>query len=199
MGGAWNKERESIIAVKLSIKLKSFNLWKVHPWSIIHCHDDDDLFVIKHFFCPKQLTEKRFLINREQTDDPRRGQSRQCDQIGQFITLWATFHSPWQQLICPNCPHNLPNFCKGVKIYPFSSEIILGNFYRYLAFFLVSLEGDETTVSDKPSEEHKKKNGVLDVEKRHSFKTLTNTRFHLPISLPCHPHSLPLSLSLSPT
>ena len=29
----------------------------------------------------------------------------------------------------------LGNFCKGVKIYHFSSEIILGNFYRHLAIF----------------------------------------------------------------
>ena len=26
----------------------------------------------------------------------------QCDQIGWFIGLWATFQSFWQQLICPN-------------------------------------------------------------------------------------------------
>ena len=31
--------------------------------------------------------------------------SYQCDQIGLFITLWATFQSPWQQLFCPNCQH----------------------------------------------------------------------------------------------
>ena len=24
----------------------------------------------------------------------------QCDQIGRFITLWASFQSPWQQLFC---------------------------------------------------------------------------------------------------
>ena len=33
----------------------------------------------------------------------------------------------------------LGNFCKGVKIYYFPSEIILGNFYWYLAIFLVTL------------------------------------------------------------
>ena len=26
----------------------------------------------------------------------------QCDQIGQFIGVWVTFQSLWQQLICPN-------------------------------------------------------------------------------------------------
>ena len=30
----------------------------------------------------------------------------QCDQIGRFIGLWATFKSLWQQLICPNFPHS---------------------------------------------------------------------------------------------
>ena len=32
--------------------------------------------------------------------------SDQCDQIGRFIGLWATFKSLWQQLICPNLPHS---------------------------------------------------------------------------------------------
>ena len=40
---------------------------------------------------------------------------RQCDQIGRFIALWATFQSLWQQLFWPNCPR----FCKGVKIFYF--------------------------------------------------------------------------------
>ena len=30
----------------------------------------------------------------------------QCDQSEQFIGLWATFLSIWQQLICPNLPHS---------------------------------------------------------------------------------------------
>ena len=49
---------------------------------------------------------------------------QQCDQIWRFFGLWATFESLWQQLICPNLPSFLSNFCKGVKIYHFSSEII---------------------------------------------------------------------------
>ena len=48
----------------------------------------------------------------------------QCDQIGQFIGLWASFF--WQQFILPKSPTYLGNFCKGVKIYQFSSEIIFG-------------------------------------------------------------------------
>ena len=30
----------------------------------------------------------------------------QCDQIGRFIGLWATFKSLWPQLVCPNLPHS---------------------------------------------------------------------------------------------
>ena len=51
----------------------------------------------------------------------------QCDQIWRFIGLW-------QQLIFPNLPHSKAIF-KGVKIFNFSSEIILGNFSRHLATF----------------------------------------------------------------
>ena len=31
---------------------------------------------------------------------------RQCDQIGRFFALWATFSSLWQQLICPNLSYS---------------------------------------------------------------------------------------------
>ena len=43
-----------------------------------------------------------------------------CDQIGRFIGIWTTFQILWQQF--------LGNFCKGVKVFNFYSEIILGNF-----------------------------------------------------------------------
>ena len=62
----------------------------------------------------------------------------QCDQIGRFIARWATFQSQWQQLFYPNCPHLYEIFWKGVKIFHFSSEIILGHFYRHLATFFWS-------------------------------------------------------------
>ena len=51
---------------------------------------------------------------------------QQCDQIGRFIGLWATFQRLWQQLICPNRPTFLGNFRKDVKIFHFSSEINFG-------------------------------------------------------------------------
>ena len=37
-------------------------------------------------------------------------------------------------------------FCKVVKIYHFSSEIMFGNFYRHLAIFLVTLPGTQKTI-----------------------------------------------------
>ena len=62
--------------------------------------------------------------------------NKQCDQIGRFITLWATFQSPWQQLFCPKCQHIWGNFCKFVKIFHFTSKILIGElFFRHLATF----------------------------------------------------------------
>ena len=49
-----------------------------------------------------------------------------CDKIWQFIIFWATFQSPLQQLFGPNRQYILGNFCKGVKIYHFSREILFG-------------------------------------------------------------------------
>ena len=37
-------------------------------------------------------------------------QQDECDQIGRFITLWATFQSLWQQLFCPNRSYFQANF-----------------------------------------------------------------------------------------
>ena len=48
----------------------------------------------------------------------------QCDQIGRFIGLWATFQSHWHQINLPKSPTFLGKFCKGVKIFNFSGEII---------------------------------------------------------------------------
>ena len=52
--------------------------------------------------------------------------SMQCDQIGRFIGLWATFQSLWQTINLTKSPTFLGNFCKGVKIIRFSGEIIFG-------------------------------------------------------------------------
>ena len=50
---------------------------------------------------------------------------QQCDQIGQFIALWATFLSLWQQLLSPNC-RIFWQFVKWVKNFHFSIEISFG-------------------------------------------------------------------------
>ena len=51
-----------------------------------------------------------------------------------YCTL-GNFQNPWQQLICPNCPH-YRQFFKGVKIFHFSSEIIFGQLlYTFGNFF----------------------------------------------------------------
>ena len=51
----------------------------------------------------------KYLLNDKERRDKRINgdtEGKQCDQIGQFIGLWATLQSIWQQLICPNLPHS---------------------------------------------------------------------------------------------
>ena len=87
---------------------------------------------------------KTFLSRKISADQKRvvRIYGDQCDQIGQFIVRWAAFHSLWQQLICPNCPYNLPNFYKGVKIYHFSIEIIFRQLLWTFGDFSGHTDGD---------------------------------------------------------
>ena len=59
----------------------------------------------------------------------------QCDQIGRFITLWATFQSQWQQLFCPNCQHILGIFVNLSKSFILLAKSFLGDFYGHLATF----------------------------------------------------------------
>ena len=52
----------------------------------------------------------------------------------------GNFSKPLATISLPKSPTFLGNFWKGVKIFHFSSEIILGKFYRQLDdFFLVTL------------------------------------------------------------
>ena len=60
----------------------------------------------------------------------------QCDQIGQFIGLWATFQSHWQQLICPNLPHSI--IVKVSKSFIFLVKSVLGNFSRHVVIYVWS-------------------------------------------------------------
>ena len=51
----------------------------------------------------------------------------QCDQIGLFIAFWASIKA-----CCSNyyaqIAHIFGNFCKGLELFHFSSEIIFGQF-----------------------------------------------------------------------
>ena len=58
-------------------------------------------------------------------------------KLGDFFTL-GNNSKPGATIILPKYPTFWGNFCKGVKIYHFSSKIILGNFYRLLAIFIWS-------------------------------------------------------------
>ena len=55
-------------------------------------------------------------------------------RLGYLSTL-GNFLKTLARINLPKSPTFLCNFCKGVKIFKFSSEIILGNFYRHLAIF----------------------------------------------------------------
>ena len=59
----------------------------------------------------------------------------QCDQIGRFIGLLATFQSLWQQLICPNLLYSQAIFVNLSKSLISQVKPFLGNFYRHLAIF----------------------------------------------------------------
>ena len=62
----------------------------------------------------------------------------QCDQIGRFIWILGNFLKPLITINLPKSPTFSGNFCKVVKIYHFSRELILGNFYTHLAIFFWS-------------------------------------------------------------
>ena len=66
---------------------------------------------------------------------------KQCDQIGRFIALWATFQSLWQQFFCPNYPYFSGIFVKVSKSFIFLVISFLCNFYGHLFgnFLLVTL------------------------------------------------------------
>ena len=51
---------------------------------------------------------------------------QQCDQIGQFILTLGKFLEPLVTIDSPKSPTFLGTFCKDVKIYHFSSEVIFG-------------------------------------------------------------------------
>ena len=58
-------------------------------------------------------------------------------RLGYFCTL-GNNSKPVATIILPKLPTLLGNFCKGVKIIHFSSEIIFGQLYRHLVIFIWS-------------------------------------------------------------
>ena len=61
--------------------------------------------------------------------------SGQCDQIGQFIGLWATFLKPLAAINLPKFPIFLCNFLQVSTFIIFLVKSFLGNFYRHLVIF----------------------------------------------------------------
>ena len=51
--------------------------------------------------------------------------SLQCDQIGDLLAL-GKFLKPLAPINLPKSPTFFGNFCKGVKTFNFSSEILFG-------------------------------------------------------------------------
>ena len=60
--------------------------------------------------------------------------SIQCDQITIYWTV-GNFLKPSATINLPKSPTFLGIFCKGVKVFNFSFEFILGNFFRHLVTF----------------------------------------------------------------
>ena len=56
-------------------------------------------------------------------------------RLGDLLDFGQLIYGLWQQLICPESPRFLGNFCKVVKINNFSREIIFGQLYRHLTIF----------------------------------------------------------------
>ena len=47
-------------------------------------------------------------------------------KLGNLLDLLGIFSKPWATINLPKSPTFLGNFCKGVKIFNFSCEIIFG-------------------------------------------------------------------------
>ena len=67
-------------------------------------------------------------------------------RLGDFCTL-GNFLKPLATINLPKSLTFLGNICKGVKIYHFSSEIILVNFYIHLAIFSCHTDNDRSIPS----------------------------------------------------
>ena len=77
---------------------------------------------------PKPASQRDKYWNKKQIKKSIYANDDQCDQVGRFIPLWATFQSLQQQFILPKLPTFLGNCRQSLKIFHFSSEIIFGQF-----------------------------------------------------------------------
>ena len=73
----------------------------------------------------------------------------QCDQIGRLIGIWGNFSKPVATISLPKSPTLVGKFCKVVKIFNFSSEIIFGQLLSTFGnFLLVTLLREPLPPSD---------------------------------------------------
>ena len=63
--------------------------------------------------------------------------------------MLGNFLKPLAAINLPKSSTFLGIFCKVVKIYHFSSELFLGNFYRHLAIFSGHTGGKLTCISNE--------------------------------------------------
>ena len=75
---------------------------------------------------PKKSKERERERSKQMDTECQTEGQEQCDQIGRFNALWATFQSLWQQLFYPNRPDFLAIFVNLSKSLIFLVEIIYG-------------------------------------------------------------------------
>ena len=66
----------------------------------------------------------------------------QCDQIRQFIGLWATFQSLGPQLICPSLVYSKAIFLKVIKSLIVIGKYFWATFIDVWQFFTCHTEGE---------------------------------------------------------
>ena len=108
-----------------------------------------------------------------------------------FCTVWpywviyctsGNFSKPVAKIILPKLPIFLDNFCKGVKIFHFSSEIFLCNFWRHLATF----SGHTASVSSFSNQQSLNNFKVRLTHRRFVLFLLKNINYNLNITPPPH-------------